>query len=386
MTAVLRPMRARDPHEGHRVATPLELFFDLVIVIAIASLTASFHHAISEGNGLERLANFTFLFLAVWWVWMNYTWFSSAFDNDDALTRFLTLVIMAGALMFAGGIGFIFKTMDFSYGLHGWIVMRVGMIALWLRAAAHNPDHRATCHRYAAGLMVAQAAWTLFYYITQPGSALFFALAVLVFITEWLVPVVAERAGRTPFHRHHIMERYGLLTIIVLGELLLSIGLTFGALFSGKLDLGLVAIAGSGLVIVFTYWWVYFAEAQHLTRDSFGHTFLWGYGHLFIFAGIALLGAGLAALFDVATDHSALTVSQSMVYVGGPLALAYLTLWLVRDQFMALGARLWALPTGAVLSLGLGLIGLPVVFFAGLAVAVLLWRVPFSTQKSEHHP
>src|SRR5690606_30937591 len=102
---------ARDPQERHRVATQLELLFDLVSVIAIAAVTAGLHHAISEGQGLEKLPVFAFLFTAIWWAWMNFTWFASAFDNDDPGYRVLVMLIMAGALMFAGGAGHIFETL-----------------------------------------------------------------------------------------------------------------------------------------------------------------------------------------------------------------------------------------------------------------------------------
>ena len=96
MSATLIAVPARDPHEEHRAATTLELFFDLVSVIAIAAVTAGFHHAISEGHGIEALPRFVFLFLAIWWAWMNFTWFASAFDNDDAFFRILVMVIMCG--------------------------------------------------------------------------------------------------------------------------------------------------------------------------------------------------------------------------------------------------------------------------------------------------
>ncbi|MFM2354617.1 MAG: hypothetical protein RLZZ528_353, partial [Pseudomonadota bacterium] len=111
MRRILSPLRPRDRDEHHRPSTTLELFFDLIIVIAIASVTAGFHHAIAEAHGLEALPRFIFLFLAIWWAWMNLTWFASAFDNDDTLYRLLVMVIMAGALIFAGGAGAIFETM-----------------------------------------------------------------------------------------------------------------------------------------------------------------------------------------------------------------------------------------------------------------------------------
>ena len=93
-------MPARELHEPNRTATALELFFGLVAVIAIASATAQFHHAISAGHGAENLVNSLLVFTGIWWAWMNFTWFASGFDNDDAVYRALTVVIMAGYLGF----------------------------------------------------------------------------------------------------------------------------------------------------------------------------------------------------------------------------------------------------------------------------------------------
>lgn len=139
---ILRNMTPRDPAEPHRAATQLELFFDLVTVIAIASSTAAFHHSISAGHGAEDLGMFMLMVMAVWWPWVNHICFASAFDNDDAVYRVLTIFIMGGYLLFAAGTSYIMGSFDFGFGLLGWIIMRIGMMLLWLRAAAHSPKHR----------------------------------------------------------------------------------------------------------------------------------------------------------------------------------------------------------------------------------------------------
>src|SRR3546814_2698071 len=90
MTAfLLRPLRARDPEEKHRAATPLELLYDLVLVIAVGAAAAILHHAINENHAAAGLGAFLFMFWALWWPWVNFTWFASAYDNDDALYRCL---------------------------------------------------------------------------------------------------------------------------------------------------------------------------------------------------------------------------------------------------------------------------------------------------------
>lgn len=384
MSITLRPMRARDTSEVHRASTELELFFDLIIVIGIASLTAAFHHAISAGHGLQMLPNFVFLFLALWWAWMNFTWFASAFDNDDPLYRLLVLIIMAGALIFAGGIGFIFQTMDFTFGIYGWILMRMGMVALWLRAAFHTRDLRNTCYRYATGIVFAQALWVLLAYLVTPASPSFYALGIGAFLVEWSIPVWAERAGRTPWHPHHMLERYGLLTIIVLGEVLLSIATTFGAFFVGAADPGLIKIGIAALVVVFAYWWIYFGETHTQSITGFSRVFIWGYGHVFIFASIAVMGAGLAAYFDLQTGHSEASPALVGWFVGGPLAMALLALWVVRDRYLPLGMRAYALPIGAAAILITTALQAEPFVFAALLLATLLWRVPLSNPEGHH--
>lgn len=385
--AALLAMPARDPHEHHRVSSTLELFFDLVSVIAIAAVTAGLHHAISEGHGAEALPRFAFLFLAVWWAWMNLTWFASAFDSDDTPYRLLVMVIICGELIFAGGADHIFATLDFGFGLIGWIVMRLGMIGLWLRAALGNPGYRTTALRYAGGIFLAQICWTAMYFATDPGSTAFFVAGGLCFLVEWSVPLIAETARPTPFHRHHIIERYGLLMIISLGEIVLSVAHGFGSLFGHDAGAGAAVVSVAALVIVFAVWWVYFCEREHLVSARFAVAFVWGYGHVLVFMATAALGAAVAASVDVAIGEAHTTQPAVSRYLGGSLALLSLMLWIVRDRFLPLPAmRRPALAAMAAVFAAAALAGAPVWVFALLAVAMTLWRVPQPGRPGESLP
>jgi low temperature requirement protein LtrA len=77
-------MVSRSPAEEHRPATPLELFFDLVFVVAVAQCGDRLHHAITEGNVEEALIRYVVVFFAIWWCWMNFSWFASAYDTDTS--------------------------------------------------------------------------------------------------------------------------------------------------------------------------------------------------------------------------------------------------------------------------------------------------------------
>lgn len=374
-------LSARNPDQAHRAATPLELLFDLVSVIAIASATAELHHAISSGHGLDVFPRFAFLFLAIWWTWINFTWFASAFDSDGPLYRLLVMVVMGGQLLFAGGVEHIIQTLNFGWGLAGWIIMRAGMIALWLLASG-NPEYRTTALRYAGGIAFAQLCWVAMYFITQDNPGLFYLLGIIVFAIELAVPAFAERARMTPFHRHHIIERYGLLTIISLGEIVLAISLAFARLFNDQ-DHGnmLPALTGvSALVIVFAAFWVYFTDEDHLPSGKFSTVFAWGYGHVFLFGALAIMGAGVAAEVDLAA-HTAHGATQASVakWLGIPLAVYWLSLSLLRDRHFPLGVRQLALPLMAVLAIVAALMGGSTAVFAGLSVIAVLLRVPMRT-------
>ncbi|MDQ1663131.1 MAG: hypothetical protein QOJ68_3111, partial [Blastococcus sp.] len=134
-TEWFRPMTARDPQEEHRASSPLELLFDLTFVVAISTAAAELHHAISEAHVLAGLFSYLAVFFAIWWAWMNFTWFASAYDSDDALYRVLTVLKMAGVLVLAVGVPAAFEHFDLGTVVLGYTIMRIAMISLWLRAA-----------------------------------------------------------------------------------------------------------------------------------------------------------------------------------------------------------------------------------------------------------
>src|SRR3954470_5886085 len=254
-------MTARPIDEPNRVSSQLELLFDLTFVIAIAAVTEQFAHTIVEGHGSDGLLPFLQVFFAIWWAWMNFTWFASSYDTDDVTYRILTMVQMAGVLLLAAGVAPAADHGDYLMVTTGYLVMRLGLISLWLRAGIEDPDSRRTAFRYAFGIGALQVGWFGRLYLADAGAsdtvllAAFAALAVL----ELSVPRWAERPRPTNWHPHHIAERYGLFTIILFGESVLAASNGVGrALDGGELSRSLIVIAGSGLVLLFALWWLYF--------------------------------------------------------------------------------------------------------------------------------
>lgn len=302
--STLRPRtRGRDIHEEHRVSTPLELLFDLTFVVAIALAASQLHHAEEAGHLLHSLPGYLVAFISIWWAWMNYTWFASAYDNDDTWFRVFTLLQMGGVVVFATGVPALFDGQFFA-AIVGYAIMRIALSVQWLRAAYGDPERHRTCMRYTLGIALVQLLWIARYVLLArhwlPASVAWPSL-VLLYGWELSVPVWAERAGATPWHAHHIAERYSLFVIILLGECILGTTNAVASMWQAhgaSTDLVLVGLGGT--LLVFCLWWMYFllpsADALHRHRER---CFGWGYGHFFTFAALGAVGGGLEVIADV---------------------------------------------------------------------------------------
>jgi low temperature requirement protein LtrA len=344
-------MSARATDEPHRVSSQLELLFDLTFVIAVAALTERFAEAIAEGRAAEQIVPFLQVFFAIWWAWANFTWFASAFDTDDVPFRLLTAVQMAGVLVLAAGVPAALERGDYGAVTLGYLIMRLGLLAQWLRVALEDSESRGTAVRWATGIAVLEVAWLLRQWVADRGlltdealRAVFTALVVC----ELSVPLWAERARPTSWHPHHIAERYGLFVIILLGEgvFAASTGVQ-RALAAGGVSVPLVTIGVSALVLVLALWWLYFVHpageglASHRDRS-----YAWGYGHYGIFASLGAVGAGLSIAVEQTGGH----IGASPVAVGYAIAVpvaAFLVLvWALHSPLLFTPALRPALALG----------------------------------------
>jgi low temperature requirement protein LtrA len=367
-------MAPRDPHEPHRVASTLELFFDLTFVVGVSVAATELVHAYETGFAVG-VFRFVLVFFAVWWAWMNFTWFASAFDTDDWLYRTLTILQMAGVLVVSAGIPAVMEQGDLVVVVIGYVLMRLALVAQWLRAARH-PTYRGTALRYATGVGIVQLAWVLVLLLelVPPHEVPPVALLVLI-AAELVVPTWAERSGVTPFHRHHIAERYGLFTLIVLGEGLLSITNALIAAQHGTArTVDLVLLGITALVIIAGMWWTYFARTPPLLDAGFGGTFAFGYVHYLVFGSAAALASGVELAIAVDSDPRAavpaftgpLGLAGVLAATTVPLAVFVLSTWFVVLRRSLGPAALVAVPVLGVL------MGLAAFVPAGLQVAALL--------------
>lgn len=330
-------MAGRDPHEAGRVATPLELLFDLTFVVAFGIAASQFAHLLAEGHVAAGLAGFFFAMFAVCWAWINFSWFASAYDTDDWVYRLTTMLQMVGVIILALGLPQMYASIE--HGGHvdnavvvaGYVVMRVAMVAQWLRAARQDPQRRKACLTYALWITVAQIGWVaaIFVHTSVPVTI---AIVLALVLIEIMGPVIAEvRQGGTPWHAHHIAERYGLFTIIALGEGVVGTVASLTAVVGEQgwsVEAVFVAVAGIGLT--FGMWWTYFvlpqADILHARRER---SFWFGYLHIVVFASIVATGAGLHAAAYYIEEHSELSSTATVMTVVIPVGIYILAIYVL---------------------------------------------------------
>ncbi|WP_282794622.1 low temperature requirement protein A [Streptomyces sp. CC224B] len=324
-------MTGRDPGEPHRSATPLELFFDLCFVVAVAQASAHLHGALTHGDPASGVLRFALVFFTIWWAWMNFTWFASAYDPDDTPYRLTVLAQITGSLVLAAGVGRAFDEGDLLVITLGYVVLRTALAALWVRAGLADRARRRTTLRFAAGVTACQGGWVALLFL--PDRAHLPGIAVMV-VAELLVPVWAQSAGMTPWHPHHIAERYELFTLIVLGESVAAATVAVRGAFDRHHGTGaLYALAGGGLLMAFALWWLYFARPAHTllatTHQAHRQRFTWAYGHYLVFASATAEGAGLAAYADHLARHPGTSSVGAGLAVTVPAAVFLTTVWAI---------------------------------------------------------
>jgi len=368
-----RPPRLRTAGDAvaERHATNLELFFDLVFMVAVAELAEMLVDDPSPAGFLR----YALLFAPVCWAWVGYTFLADRFDNDDVTHRVVMIAAMlaVGALAlalphaFGGGAG----PIRFAAG---YVVVRALLILLYARAHHYVEMARPLTARYLTGFVSGAAIWLIS--IFAPAGPARYGLWCLGLAVEMSTPLLSSKAiARVPFHVSHIPERFGLFVLIVLGETVAldAIGMTE----SDAAPMAMAA-AGTGFLITAALWWLYFdcVDPSPLRR------WLWTgaayvYGHLVIFAGVTLTGVG-TLLSALSVSRPDLTATARWALCGGT-GCFLLAIGLIHWVNTAPGGdlRAWTRVTLGALCLVVGALGgaLPPMAVEGVLAAGLAGQV-----------
>jgi low temperature requirement protein LtrA len=332
-SVLINSVVSRDINEPHRTATALELFYDLIYVIAIASLASELHHTLSNWHHVSHaISMYVLIFFCIWWPWNSYTWFASGYDTDDTQFRLSSLAQMIGVIIITVGIKPAFTDNHFIIMIIGFTTMRVPYILMWLKVAYDDINSRPVAIRHALGIFLIQIAWLL--------AILYFAnwyLFITLIFFELLIPYLAEnvidKEKNTTYHFEHIEERLGLLTIIVLGESMLAVVYAFKNVVKSYSP-ELLILAASAVFILFSMWWLYFDDTVEKQLASKKKAFIWGYSHYFIYGFATAVGVLISVNVDVLTNSAKINGEIAMIGLALMLAGYLVSVWISHDYIL----------------------------------------------------
>ncbi|WP_051367346.1 low temperature requirement protein A [Hamadaea tsunoensis] len=378
MTETTTAPRASKLHDWEplRRATWLELFCDLVFVVAVARLGALLH----TDHSVRGFLAFAGLFVAVWWLWLSFSYFADLFDDDGPLQRLTQLVAALGAAILA-------VTVDGDIRAHSarfaaiFAVLLLLLTVMYAWTGAREPRAAELCRWYTAGSGIGAALWAISILVPVPGRYAVWAVALVANATV-SGPLAYAKMREAPRQVSHMPERFGLFVLVVLGEAVWS---TVTGITEGSWSPGAVTVAVSGFVIAASMWWIYFlafdeeaiSRVLSQSRTAQVRSFLYGYGHLIVYVAIVASGVGVELAAEAAAHGHRVTlplfgVAQALLIAGFVTVSNGVGLELgvpLRTQRMFLALKLVIAVGGLVLSLW---VALPALVVAATAVA---WAV-----------
>lgn len=314
---------ARPLHANRRV-TWMELFFDLVFVAAVSQvgIPLAAHFTFVE------LGRFTFLLLLIWWAWYGYALYATRFDTDDTTDRAATLLQMVAVIFMAANAEEGLDSLSSAGFAAAYGVMRLILAARYLRAAA-LPASRRLAVEQAAGFALAATAWIVSALVPAPVRYGLWAVALAIDLGT--AAVATRFVVSAPPHAAHLPERFGLFTLILLGEAIVAI--MTGIQQQPEWSAGAALSALTAVALVCVVWWVYFdavdaAGHRHVRcRHDAARLNAWSVAHFPLYLGVAL--GGLAAEHAVRAGGWAALHGEEAGLMAAALLLVSGALWAV---------------------------------------------------------
>jgi len=282
--------------------TNLELFFDLVFVVVISQLSAF----LAADPTPKRFLEYFGLFVAVWFTWAAFTAYADRFDVDDTPHRVLVLGAALANIIAAIHVDDAFSGGSEPFAL-ACIAARVMLLAVTDRARRGIPEARGFQTSYEVGWSIGLALWIVSLVVPTPARYALWAVAVAVEVATPLVTMLETRA--LPLVSSHIAERFGLFTIIVLGESMVSV-----AAGIAKIDFELASslVAVGTVVVAALVWWLYFDCVTTVHAVSAWYVYI----HFGVYAGLGTVAPGaLLAIQDA--DDATLPAGARAALCGG---------------------------------------------------------------------
>ena len=301
--------------EANRHATWLECFFDLIFVVTIDDLTHVLSH-VREGH-LDPLQfwKFVLIFIPLWWIWASHTMYANRFDADDRKHRLATLVIMFLLIIISGLIDQRFLA-SFAVIVACYAGSKYVIAMMYFVSKRRHREGRQLAAAVGWVIVAGTTISLASILVPAPQRYVVFYLGIVFDLAAFIL-FLQRRLQIIPVHTEHLIERVGLLTIIILGE-------SVSSLSAGLADISWTAkkllTAATGFMMISGIWWVYFNSFHLLTQRKLrtGHSVL--YSHFFVFVGLSILASLIrhAILADMAlADFRLLSVIGAVCFFMG---------------------------------------------------------------------
>jgi len=299
---IWRPPRLRTLETDERSATWTELFYDLVFVVAVARLAARFLHDLTWSGFYEFAALFTIL----WWAWASFTFFADRYDTDDPGQRLLAVTQMIGVAGMAAALGLGDQHLDTisRQFAASYTLVRLALVVMYARAWRNVPLTQKLVGGYLKGFAIEVVIWAISIFAPAPWRYVLWAIGIAIsFATPWLV---RREQVRVPLSVSHLPERFGLFTILVLGE---SIAAVVAGIEDEDWALSSTSVGIAGVLMATSLWWVYFdnLEGSVVRRDPNKkhdfHPTAWIYSHLPLAVTLTMAGIGVEELVIASAGH-----------------------------------------------------------------------------------
>lgn len=361
----MKDLRYFDPH---RHATWLELFFDLIFVVALRDAGEILSETHEGRIAPQQFLHFVLVFLPLWWIWAGHTIYANRFDTDSRLHRLSTLLIMFLLIVISAQISASAED-HYALAVACYCGARLIIAVMYLVSKRKHHDRGGFATTVGTVFAVGAAISLSSVLLEPPWSYLVFQGGILFDMVALVL--LNRRLHLVPAHTPHLVERLGLLTIIMLGESVISISAALADIAWNRSN---VIAAVSGFVMVSAIWWIYYDSFHLLEKRKLttGHSIL--YSHFFLFVGLAILAALIrhAILGGLAPgDFRLLAAAGTVLFFLGKQYGYYMEVPELRPYLLSNTAAVFAL-TALVLALPLGLVAMLVGITATMICYVLL--------------
>ena len=309
--ARIAPPRLRTmEQEKKRSATWLELFYDLAFVVGVAVLSGRLLGTITPAT----LASYFAYFALLWWLWASHTYYADRYDTDDLVYRLLAAGQMLAVVVIAAALaGSETSTAAFAVG---YAAARWLLVVMYWRAHRHVPDTRGLVRGYLMGFGIAAILWTAAIFVPDAARFALWAIALAIDLaTPW---IMRREQAKVPLDVSHLPERFGLFTILVLGE---SISAVVTGLAHGSWTAAPIVASAGAIGVATAFWWMYFdnTRGRVVRRDpTVRRTWrptAWLYTHLPLAASLAALAVALERAINEA-GHASMHAADRWFLVG----------------------------------------------------------------------